>query len=120
MESAVSSAGSPLSRFAAEAGEAVELLKAMANQSRLLILCYLAEADDMSVGELASRVGLSQSALSQHLAKLREQRLVSTRKEAQTVFYSVCDPKAAQVLALLHDLFCPDLGRSGDTNDSRS
>ena len=104
-----------ISRFAAEAGEAVSLLKAMANQSRLLILCYLAEAGEMSVGELVDRVGLSQSALSQHLAKLRHEGLVSTRKEAQTVHYSVCDPKAGQLLALLHDLFCPELGRTEDT-----
>lgn len=102
------------SRFAAEAAEAVDLLKAMANQPRLLILCYLTEVGEMSVGELASRVDLSQSALSQHLARLREHGLVSTRKVSQTVFYSVCDPKAAQVLALLHDLFCPDLGRSAE------
>ena len=103
-----------VSRFATEAGEAVSLLKAMANQSRLLILCYLAEAGEMSVGELVHRVGLSQSALSQHLAKLRDEGLVSTRKEAQTVYYSVCDPKAGQLLALLHDLFCPELGRTED------
>lgn len=110
----------PLSRFAAEAGEAASLLRAMANQSRLLILCYLAEAGEMSVGDLVERVGLSQSALSQHLAKLREEGLVSTRKEAQTVYYRVSDPKAEQMLALLHDLFCPDLGRSGDKPSNRS
>lgn len=109
-----------MSGFSAEAGEAVSLLKAMANQSRLLILCYLAEGGEMSVGELVERVGLSQSALSQHLAKLREEGLVTTRKQAQTVYYRVCDPKAGQLLALLHDLFCPELGRSGDTSSNRS
>ena len=72
---------------------------------------------ELSVGQLQDRVGLGQSALSQHLAKLREEGLVATRKESQTVFYSVCDPKAQQVLALLHDLFCPELGAS---NSSRS
>ena len=108
--------GIPVARFAAEAGAAVNLLKAMANRSRLLILCYLAEVGEMSVGELVVRVGLSQSALSQHLAKLREEGLVSTRKQAQTVHYRVCDPKAEQLLALLHDLFCPELGRSGETS----
>jgi ArsR family transcriptional regulator, virulence genes transcriptional regulator len=110
----------PVARFAAEAGEAVSLLKAMANESRLLILCYLAETGEMSVGELVDKVGLSQSALSQHLAKLREEGLVATRKEAQTVFYRVREPKAEQLLALLHDLFCPELGRSGDTSSNRS
>ena len=110
----------PVSRFAAQAGKAVSLLKAMANQPRLLVLCYLSEMGEMSVGELVDRVGLSQSALSQHLAKLREEGLVSTRKEAQTVHYRLCDPKAGQLLALLHDLFCPELGRSGDTSSNRS
>lgn len=103
-----------LAEFSRQAGEAVALLKAMANESRLLVLCHLAESGELSVGELVDRVGLSQSALSQHLAKLREEGLVSTRKEAQTVFYSVCDPKAGQVLTLLHDLFCPELGRGPD------
>ncbi len=100
-----------LAKFSRQAGEAVALLKAMANESRLLVLCHLAESGELSVGELADRVGLSQSALSQHLAKLREEGLVSTRKQAQTVYYRVCDPKAEQLLALLHDLFCPELGR---------
>ncbi len=99
------------SRFGKQAGEAVALLKAMANEARLLVLCHLAESGELSVGELVDRVGISQSALSQHLAKLREEGLVATRKEAQTVFYSVCDPKAGQLLTLLHDLFCPELGR---------
>jgi ArsR family transcriptional regulator len=69
----------------------------------------------MSAGDLTEQVGLSQSALSQHLAKLREEALVATRKEAQTVFYRVCDPRAEQLLALLHDLFCPELGRKSAT-----
>lgn len=103
-----------LIRFTRQAGEAAGLLKAMANESRLLALCFLAEAGELSVGSLADRVGLSQSALSQHLTVLREQGLVATRKEAQSVFYRVCDPKAAQLLALLHDLFCPDMGRDDE------
>ncbi len=98
-------------KFVRQAGEASSLLKAMANEFRLLTLCYLAESGELSVGALAERVGLSQSALSQHLAKLREEGLVATRKEAQTVFYRVCDPKAEQLLSLLHDLFCPELGQ---------
>ena len=103
--------GIPQSAFMRQAGEATGLLKAMANECRLLILCYLADEAELSVGELTERVGLSQSALSQHLARLREEGLVATRKAAQTVFYRVCDPKAEQVLALLLDLFCPELGR---------
>ncbi len=109
-----------VTQFEAQAAEAVELLKAMANGPRLLVLCHLAESGELSVGELAKRVGLSQSALSQHLAKLRQQGLVATRKEAQSVFYSVCDPRAEQLLALLHDLFCPDLGRADVTAEKRN
>lgn len=98
-------------RFSRHAADAVGLLKALASEPRLLVLCYLAEVGEMSVGDLAGQVGLSQSALSQHLARLREEGLVATRKEAQAVFYRVCDPRAEQLLALLHDLFCPELGR---------
>lgn len=100
-----------LSRFSANAEQAVALLKAMANDSRLLVLCHLAVEGELSVSQLQERVGLGQSALSQHLAKLRDERLVATRKEAQTVFYRVCDPKADRLLNLLHELFCPDLGK---------
>ncbi len=110
----------PTSEFTRQAGEATSLLKAMANECRLLVLCHLAESGELSVGELVVRVGLGQSALSQHLAKLREEGLVATRKEAQTVFYRVCDPKAEHLLALLHDLFCPELGREGATDTNRS
>ena len=99
-----------LVQFGKQAEQAVGLLKSMANECRLLVLCHLATEGELSVGQLQDRVGLGQSALSQHLAKLREEGLVETRKESQTVFYRVDDPKAEQVLALLHDLFCPELG----------
>ena len=102
--------------FEAQARDAANLLKMMANECRLLVLCHLAESGELSVGQLVERVGLSQSALSQHLAKLREEGLVATRKDAQTVYYRVCDPKAGQLLALLHDLFCPELGREPGAN----
>lgn len=96
--------------FRRHAAEATRLLKALSSEPRLLVLCYLSEAGEMSVGELVEHIGLSQSALSQHLGRLRDEGLVTTRKEAQTVLYRVCDPRAQQLLALLHDLFCPDLG----------
>ena len=108
----MSAIGIPASEFTRQAGEATRLLKVMANKCRLLVLCYLAEAGELSVGELIDRVGLSQSALSQHLAKLREEGLVATRKDAQCVFYRVCDAKAEQVLVLLHQIFCPELGNT--------
>ena len=99
-----------LMEFGQQTQEAAGLLKAMANECRLLVLCHLSVSGELSVGQLVERVGLSQSALSQHLAKLREEQVVVTRKEAQTVYYRVGDPKVEQLLALLHTLFCPDLG----------
>ena len=68
---------------------------------------YLVGAGEMNVGALADAVGLSQSALSQHLARLREEGLVATRREAQTIHYRLADPKAARLLALLRDIYCP-------------
>lgn len=99
------------------AGEASRLLGALSNESRLLILCHLIEAKELSVGELVEKVGLSQSALSQHLAKLRDERLVDTRRQAQTIFYRVCDLKAARVLTLLHDMFCAERRKSTKVNN---
>lgn len=97
--------------FEKQAAEATALLRTLSNESRLLMLCYLAESGELAVGELVERIGLSQSALSQHLAKLREEGLVTTRKEAQSVYYRICDPRAQRILALLHDIFCPELDR---------
>lgn len=85
---------------------AAALLKALANESRLMILCTLMESE-MSVGELNAKVPLSQSALSQHLASLREAGLVSTRKEAQTVFYRLEGTEAQQIISVLQSIFCP-------------
>lgn len=105
------------SQMAKGAGEAVAMLKALANEHRLLILCHLIEADELSVGELVNRIGLSQSALSQHLGKLREERIVEFRREAQTLFYRVCDDRAGQMLEQLRDLFCGerDASASGES-----
>lgn len=90
----------------AHAREAANMLKAMANEHRLLILCTLLEGE-LCVGDLNARVSLSQSALSQHLANLREAGLVRTRKEAQTVYYSVNGSAAAQILTVLQSIYCP-------------
>jgi ArsR family transcriptional regulator, virulence genes transcriptional regulator len=90
-----------------KASEAARLLKLLANENRLLILCRLVAAGEMSVGDLAEAVDLSQSALSQHLAKMREDGLVATRREAQMVFYRIADPNAARLLTLLKDIYCP-------------
>jgi len=112
MENAVTAEPDQFSSFAGQAAEAVAVLKSIAHEGRLLVLCYLGEAGELSVGELVSRIGLSQSALSQHLAKLRAEGLVATRKSSQTVFYRVADPRVLSLLATLHDLYCPALGRA--------
>jgi ArsR family transcriptional regulator, virulence genes transcriptional regulator len=101
--------------FEDRAAEAASLLRMLSNESRLLVLCHLAQSGELAVGELVQRIGLSQSALSQHLARLREEGLVANRKEAQSVYYRICDPRAQQILALLHDIFCPELGRGVPT-----
>ena len=89
----------------AHAADASRLLKALANEKRLMLLCLLAEGE-RSVGELNARVELSQSALSQHLAVLREDGLVATRREAQTIHYALAPGPAQRIIATLHDIYC--------------
>ncbi|MDO6704775.1 MULTISPECIES: helix-turn-helix transcriptional regulator [unclassified Photobacterium] len=88
------------------APEAVSLLKAMANERRLLILCYLLEGE-LSVGTMSDRLDLSQSALSQHLAWLRRDGLVATRKESQTVYYRLKSQEVKSMIELLQQMYCP-------------
>ena len=90
-----------------KAGEAAGLMKLMANENRLLILCRLVAAGELSVTGLAAAVDLSQSALSQHLAKMREDGLLSTRRDAQTIYYRIADPNAERLLEQLKDIYCP-------------
>ena len=97
-----------LDDFTSRAGDAAALLRALANEQRLLILCHLIGAEELSVTRLAEEIGLSQSALSQHLARLRAQGIVAFRRDAQTLFYRVEDDKAGRVLTLLRDIFCPE------------
>jgi DNA-binding transcriptional ArsR family regulator len=104
-----SSAPTDVAALEARAAEAARLLRLLANERRLLLLCHLVAAGEMGVGALAEAVGLSQPALSQHLAKLRADGLVAARRESQAVLYRLADPKAAHLLATLHALFCPDL-----------
>lgn len=92
-------------KLQARARPACALLKSIGNEHRLLILCELV-GGEKSVGELVRLVGLSQSALSQHLARLRRDSLVRTRREAQTIFYSVDSEEALAVLAQLYTLYC--------------
>lgn len=88
-----------------KAAEAAALLASMANAKRLLVLCSLVEGEK-SVGELAALAGLSQSALSQHLAKMRLLGLVATRREAQTIFYRLASDKVRVLLETLYRLYC--------------
>ena len=87
------------------AGEAASFLKSIANDSRLIVLCELVKGE-RSVGELEAVVGLSQSALSQHLARLREAGLVKTRREQQSIYYSLADTGVSKVIGVLHDVYC--------------
>lgn len=84
---------------------AAALLSAMANPKRLMILCSLVKGE-VPVGVLATQMGLSQSALSQHLSKLRAQKLVTTRRDAQTIYYSSASEPVIKVLSTLGDIYC--------------
>lgn len=96
-----------MNRMAEKSKEAEEFLKMLANQNRLMVLCVLSEGEK-SVGELNALVPLSQSALSQHLSLLRDADLVSTRRESQTIFYSVSDPRVEKILTNLYEMFCAE------------
>lgn len=87
------------------AGEAASFLKSIANGRRLIILCELVKGE-RSVGELEAITELSQSALSQHLAKLREAKLVKTRRESQSIHYSLANTGVSKVIGVLHDVYC--------------
>lgn len=80
-------------------------IKALANAKRLKILYYIVSDDELSVGEIEKKVDLSQSALSQHLAVLREENIVKTRRSAQTIYYSIKDEKIVHILATISDLY---------------
>ncbi len=96
---------SNLSRMAERAEDAAELLASMANPKRLLVLCHLVEGE-RSVGDLATLVELGQSALSQHLSKMRALGLVKTRRSGQTIFYRLASAEVRTLLGTLYDLYC--------------
>lgn len=99
----------PLSALSVKARDVAGLLKVLANEQRLLILCHLVAEGELSVGALGDKLELSQSALSQHLARLRSQGLVEFRRQSQTIHYRLSDPSAATLLQTLRDLYCPEL-----------
>ena len=96
-----------LVRLEESATAAARMMKLLASEQRLILLCRLIEGE-CSVGELATYVGLAQSAASQHLAKLRAEGVVSTRREGQTIFYRIADPAAVRVIDTLCDIYRPN------------
>ncbi|WP_448211638.1 ArsR/SmtB family transcription factor [Colwellia sp. MEBiC06753] len=87
------------------AKQAEKLLKSMSNEYRLLILCHLGDGE-LSVGELNELIDISQSALSQHLAKLRKESLVATTRKSQTIYYRVANPAALKIIRVLYEEIC--------------
>ena len=96
-----------LEALAPQAERAETLLKAIANRHRLMVLCDLHQGEQ-TVSALQQKVGLSQSSLSQHLARLRSDGLVKTRRDAQTIYYALSSPEVTQLIATLHNLYCAD------------
>ena len=96
-----------LTKLTRNTREASQCLRALANENRLLLLCALVNREH-TVGELEMLTGLSQSALSQHLARLRDEQIVSTRREAQRIFYALEDPGARALLETMHGIYCAD------------
>ena len=98
--------GISLVGFEERASEAAQMLKALSNEKRLMILCKLLEHGEMSVNSLIVDVGLSQSAMSQHLARMRDEKIVDTRRDAQQIFYRLANPRVREILATLKNVFC--------------
>jgi DNA-binding transcriptional ArsR family regulator len=92
-------------RMAVAAGKACELMKTLGHKDRLMVLCHLSSGE-RSVGELAALLDIPQSPLSQHLARMRKESLVKTRRDAQTIYYSIASEEAARIVALMHELYC--------------
>lgn len=97
----------------AQAEQAADLLKALSNAQRLRVMCLLIDGEK-TVGEINACIDLSQSALSQHLAVLRESQLVCTRRESQNVYYSVAPGPVFKIIQVLHDIYCPSPSADGE------
>ncbi|EGP09574.1 transcriptional regulator, ArsR family [Bradyrhizobiaceae bacterium SG-6C] len=102
---------SDLAAFEAQAAEVAAILRELGNERRLMILCKLVEWGEANVSALAEAVGLRQSALSQHLARMRDEKLVTFRRESQVLWYRIADPRIEQLLSTLQGLFCPPPAR---------
>ena len=95
-----------LTSFEQRSDQVAKVLKELGNGRRLMLLCKLVEYGERTVSDLADDIGLSQSALSQHLARMREEGLVGFRRERQTIWYRIVDPRIESLLAKLHQLYC--------------
>jgi ArsR family transcriptional regulator len=97
-----------MATFETKAGAVADTLKAIGNARRLMLLCKLVEHGEVTASNLAGEVGLSQSACSQHLAKMRDEGLVAFRRESQTLWYRIADPRVETLLATLYQLYCKE------------
>lgn len=95
-----------LERFQQSAAQASNLLKALSNEHRLMILCQLGD-NERKVSDLVAAIGLSQSALSQHLSRLRDDGLVASRRDGVSIHYRIANPDALKVIATLAEIYCP-------------
>ncbi|MBB5687999.1 DNA-binding transcriptional ArsR family regulator [Roseomonas alkaliterrae] len=105
-EAVVATNHSAAAEMEEHAAAAAAMLRLLASERRLMVLCTLIAEGEAPVGRLATRAGLSQPAMSQHLAKLREDGLVATRRNGTTIFYRIADPRVARIMATLHEVFC--------------
>jgi len=96
-------------QMASAAAQASELMRTLGHKDRLMILCHLISGEK-SVGGLASLLEIPQSPLSQHLARMRKEKLVTTRREAQTIYYSIASNEAMRMVELMHELYCSEPG----------
>jgi DNA-binding transcriptional ArsR family regulator len=103
------SKSSDLYKLAAQAAEAAHVLNLLGNEKRLLILCYLIAGKELKVGDIVKAVQISQSALSQHLTKLREAGIVTFRRDSQTLYYRISDLRVNKLIKLLKSLYCENL-----------
>ncbi len=98
-----------LKQMAESASRASNLMKTLGHKDRLMILCHLADGEK-SVGEIADLLEIPQSPLSQHLSRMRKEELVDTRREAQTIYYSLKSGEASRIVEVLYELFCVSEG----------
>ena len=102
-----------LADFEKKASEVADILRVVANERRLMILCKLVEYGEATVGSLVDAVGISQSALSQHLAKMRDEGIVTFRRDSQMLWYRIADPRIEELFGMLYRLFCKPGRKSG-------